>query len=730
MHGSNEEENREIVSLRFNDAIRTLGLVWEPSADDFLFTVNFHKRIRTKRELLSEISKLFDPLGLLGPIVTLAKILMQETWKAEVDWDSQLPDDILHKWERFQGELSSSTFFRIPRRISSQPISQEVMLYGFCDASQDAYGACLYVQVCDEGEYTARLLCSKSRVAPLKTISIPRLELCSALLLVRLFNQVKQTCKVDFRRVAVYTDSLVTLYWIRGNPSRWKPFVANRVSELTDILPAEMWDHVRSEDNPADLLSRGSYPTILQACNLWWEGPSWISNASKDIQPQSSSLEEQFVETEEIKSEERHTRIPVCHARMPDSIFQNLFSRFSDLSKLERILAYCLRFISRCRSKLKGIHELLTIEEIELARFHLLKNAQADNFREETLALLQAQCVKPSSRLSSLHPFLDGQGLLRVGGRLRHAPLSFAQKHPILLPANHVLTNMLIEREHRRLLHAGPQALLAAIRQKYWPLRGKDIVRRICHACVWCSRRRPRASSQLMGDLPADRVTPTRPFSSCGVDFAGPLITLLNKGRERKTAKSYIALFVCFATKAIHLEAVSDLSTAAFLAALRRFIGRRGCPRKIYSDNATNFKGAQRELREACTFFQHQINGPLHNQLLEEGIQWIFIPPYSPHWGGLWEAGVKSCKNLLRTIIGNSSFTFEELCTALAQVERCLNSRPLYALSSDPSDLEPLTPGHFLVGGPLNSLIVIDLQDVNLHRLDCWQLVQRSVQDL
>ncbi|XP_039315239.1 uncharacterized protein LOC120359878 [Solenopsis invicta] len=180
---------------------------------------------------------------------------------------------------------------------------------------------------------------------------------------------------------------------------------------------------------------------------------------------------------------------------------------------------------------------------------------------------------------------------------------------------------MLIEREHKRLLHAGPQALLAAIRQKYWPLRGRDVVCKIYYSCVWCSRRHPHASSQLMGNLPADRVTPSRPFYNCGVDFAGPFITLLSKGQGRKTTKSYLALFVCFATKAIHLEAVSDLSTEAFLATLKRFIGRRGCPQKIYSDNATNFKGAQSEISEMYTFLQQQVKGPLHKKLLKEGLQ-------------------------------------------------------------------------------------------------------------
>ncbi|XP_039309090.1 uncharacterized protein LOC105201565 [Solenopsis invicta] len=729
VHNLSKNENQATVDLKLNDVVRTLGLVWEPSTDVFLFTIRFNKQVRSKRELLSEISKLFDPLGLLGPVITLAKLLMQETWKIEINWDSELPASTLSKWEKLQSELSNSPILRIPRRISSQHVSQNLILYGFCDASQDAYGACVYVKNCGKDEHVAQLLCSKSRVAPLKTISIPRLELCSALLLARLIDQIKQACKFEFSRVFAFTDSLVTLYWIRGDLSRWKPFVANRISELTDLLPVEIWAHVRSEDNPADVLSRGAYPTILQTCNLWWEGPPWISSNSDDFQSQGYTSEAQAVETEEIKSEERRSKVVSHHTRMQDAIFQHLYSRISDLNKLERVLAYCLRFISRCKAGSKESSEQLTIAEIETARSHLVKNAQAEGFQEEILVLRQAKQIKHSSKLLSLHPFLDDQGLLRVGGRLRNAPLSFSQKHPILLPANHKLTRIVIEREHKRLLHAGPQALLAAIRRKYWPLRGRDIVRKVYHSCVWCSRRQPHASSQLMGNLPADRVTPSRPFYNCGVDFAGPFITLLSKGRGRKTTKSYLALFVCFATKAIHLEAVSDLSTEAFLATLKRFIGRRGCPQKIYSDNATNFKGAQREISEMYTFLQQQVKGSLHKKLLEEGLQWIFIPPYSPHWGGLWEAGVKSCKNLLRTVLGNSNFTFEELCTALIQVESCLNSRPLYALSNDPSDLEPLTPGHFLVEGPLTSLPEINLQDINIHRLNRWQLVQRSCQD-
>lgn len=188
-------------------------------------------------------------------------------------------------------------------------------------------------------------------------------------------------------------------------------------------------------------------------------------------------------------------------------------------------------------------------------------------------------------------------------------------------------------------------------------------------------------------------------------------------------------LFVCFSTKAIHLEATSELSTAAFLATLRRFIGRRGVPRKICSDNAINFVGAKGELEELYTFIRSSINGSVGHVLTERGIEWSFIPFYSPHMGGIWEAGVKSCKYHLKIIMGNFLYTFEELSTLLIQIEACLNSRSLSSMSSDPSDLQPLTPGHFLVGGPLTSLPEIDLMNTKINRLDRWELLQRSLQD-
>lgn len=330
----------------------------------------------------------------------------------------------------------------------------------------------------------------------------------------------------------------------------------------------------------------------------------------------------------------------------------------------------------------------------------LLEHAQAIAFADEIERLRKGEVVRSSSKLLSLDPFLNKNGLIRADGRLQKARVNFQQQHQILLPDTYRLTNLLVEGEHLRLLYVGPQALLATVRTRYWPLNGRNLARQIFHKCIVCYKANPTPVSQIMGSLPTARVQSSRPFFVTDVDFAGPIVTLVNKGRGRKTTKSYIALFVCFATKAIHLEAVSELTNAAFLVTLRRFVARRGCPQQIHSDNGTTFVGANRELREVFEFIRKKVdNSKLQQLFSENNIRWSFIPPRSPHMGGLWEVGVKSCKFHLKRIIGQSMFTFKGFATVLAQIEAILNSRPLTPMSSDPTDYQPLIPGHFLVGG-------------------------------
>ncbi len=233
---------------------------------------------------------------------------------------------------------------------------------------------------------------------------------------------------------------------------------------------------------------------------------------------------------------------------------------------------------------------------------------------------------------------------------------------------------------------------------------------------------------QIMGDLPAERVNPSHPFAKCGVDYAGPILTR-PLVRSKTTLKSYLAIFVCLATRALHIEVVESLSTDSFLAALRRFTSRRGRPTDIFSDNGTNFVGANRAIKEIVMLCR----SPTHNEkvmdaLSSEGIQWHFNPPNSPHFGGLWEAGVRSIKYHIHRVMGSSRYTYEELLTLVTQIEALLNSRPLVPASSDPCDLQALTPAHLLNGSPLTTIPDPDLGGISEGRLSRWQHIQQQKQ--
>jgi hypothetical protein len=225
-----------------------------------------------------------------------------------------------------------------------------------------------------------------------------------------------------------------------------------------------------------------------------------------------------------------------------------------------------------------------------------------------------------------------------------------------------------------------------------------------------------------MGNLPVERITPTYPFMQCGVDFAGPVLVLNRRGRGAKTVKAYICLFICFITRAIHLELVSNLSSDAYLLALKRFVSRRGKPVVIFSDNGRNFVGLMNDFKR----FLQNCSSEIFEYASSQQIKFKFIPAYAAHHGGLWERGVQSCKYHMHRVVGNAHLNFEELTTLLAQVEAVLNSRPLSPLSSDPQDFVPLTPAHFLVGRPLTAPVTsADIQDTPTHRLSRYQRVEQ-----
>lgn len=309
--------------------------------------------------------------------------------------------------------------------------------------------------------------------------------------------------------------------------------------------------------------------------------------------------------------------------------------------------------------------------------------------------------------------------------RLSNSNLQINTRHPIVIPRNHILTRLIIEREHIRNLHAGMQATMANVRQQFWPLSLRSATRKVIQNCITCFKAKPRHSEAIMGSLPAGHVTVSKPFAHCGVDYAGPVSIKEGKRRNAKYSKAYVAIFVCFATRAVHIELVSDLTSDAFIAAFKRFISRRGKSSKMYSDNGTTFVGARNQNKELYDFYHSQrANSDIQRFMHEQSISWSFIPPNAPHVGGLWEAAVKSAKYHLTRIMGRAHLTFEELQTALCEIEAVLNSRPITQLSTDPNDLEYLTSGHFLIGEPLNSFPCRDVSDVNENRLIRWHRVE------
>ncbi|XP_062704390.1 uncharacterized protein LOC134286740 [Aedes albopictus] len=356
------------------------------------------------------------------------------------------------------------------------------------------------------------------------------------------------------------------------------------------------------------------------------------------------------------------------------------------------------------------------------AEISIVRILQQSELHEEIQSIQRGDFPK---RMANLQPFIDDEGLLRVGGRLQNSKLPFEAKHQLLLPRKHRVTEMLIRKYHEDRLHEGQSGLLAAIRQKFWLTNARSAIRKVIHDCVKCFRTKPRSIQPLMGVLPEARVTEHAPFELTGVDYAGPILVKEGK-RKPKIVKAYISLFVCLSTKAIHLELVSDLTSDAFLAALDRFINRRGLVRKLFSDNGTNFVGALKELRHLRDMFNDQVErNKINDFLIGREVEWEFIPPRSPNFGGLWEAGVKIVKSHLTRTLGNTTLTFEQLSTVLTHIEAIVNSRPLYSTSDDPNDPQPISPAHLMLGRPMEPVIKPSYLDVPANRLTKWQYLNQ-----
>lgn len=733
------ESDRELklpVELNANDNIKALGIAWNPAADTFTFHLTIEpdivKQRHTKRTILSTVARLFDPIGYVAPILVTAKIIMKRVWAEGTEWDEEVSTDIRNEWLNWLQNLQHLNEIKVHRWIQTSPKNKSFQLLGFCDASIAAYGAIVYIRTVDTNNTAhIHLLTSKSKVAPKKALTIPRLELCGAHLLAKLVTFVRRNLRhINFAvdDIVLWTDSEIVLYWLRSERPM-KVFVENRVAKIKEATTNIRWRHVNTHENPADIITKGCTPTELAKKSLWWHGPTWLrlSGMKWPISRIDHLQPDEFKFSGDIDLEHRRTaHANVC---LNDT---DIINQFSTFKRLMRITTLCRRFAHNCRSPAKRLVGRFTPEELQATVRRWILRVQGQYYHNELTSLTKEtpEAIDNRSKLIALTPFVDGNGILRVRGRLEKSLLPYDEKHPIILPPDSHLTNLIIDRFHERSLHGGTQLVLALIRRRYWIVNGRIAIRRRLRKCITCVRHRASTLQQLMGSLPAARVRQTnRPFLHTGVDYAGPIELRASKGRGIKAYKAYIAVFVCLTVKAIHIECVDGLSTDAFFAAFRRFVARRGLPSDMYSDNGTNFVGAANETSRQIRRAVREAEEKIADKLVEDGIRWHFIPPNSPHFGGLWEAGVKSAKHHLRRVIGESKLTFEEMSTLLCQIEACLNSRPLCALTNDPTDHTALTPGHFIASTDLLTVPEPSHIDTNPNRLDRWKQIQQMRQN-
>lgn len=719
----NLPDEHKQVPLLFKDAesphsVSVLGVLYDPVRDIFSYKVDDPPNTQvTKRSILSAVARMYDPNGWISPVIFWAKCLLQRLWIKGLNWDDPLDVGLEGEWLQFQTDLKNIRNVALSRHIIPGNATH-FSLHGFSDASELGFAAVVYLRVeTDDGRVSVHLLMGKSKVAPIRTrLTIPKLELCGAVLLTKLLHHVFLCLQriIDVKEVYGWTDSKIVLAWINTPPHTFQVFEANRVSQIQNSTVPINWRHVSGQINPADIASRGCSASVLVSHCLWW-GPTWLTQPSK-LWP--ALVVESPSELPGIRC--------MAVTKSSDPEVDTLLDKYSSFDKLITVTCWALRFLHNIRNKDKRINsKYLLASERRQAILTWVGIVQKENFSTEIEQLNKGLQLK--GHLRRLNPFIDSDGHLRVGGRLTNSELPYGARHPLLLPQSGNFVTMLIRDLHLKHAHIGPNALLAIIQRNYWILSAKRAVRNITFKCIPCYKLKGITRQPLMGNLPRDRVVAARPFHGVGTDFAGPFYIKTHKCRNPKITKAYLCVFVCLATKSVHLELVSELSTEAFIATLTRFVSRRGLPSLIRSDCGTNFKGTDRYLRELYEFLGKN-NNAIGQELSRRGVTWIFDPPACPSWGGLFEAAVKSAKTHLKRCIGETKLTFEELSTVFCKVEAVLNSRPLCPVSSDPNDLEVLTPGHFLIGQPLNAVPEYSLVDVKMYKLSRFQLLQQLTQ--
>ena len=563
-----EERARRVKELTLESedlpTERALGVLWDTSSDALGFQVDVEKLMKkpiTKRGMLSGTASCYDPLGLVAPCIVRSRILIQELFRLKVGWDDPVPNLTRRGWERWLRELQHLTNFRVPRCLTDEGSDEvKIELHHFADASQKAYGTASYVRtVGADGKIHCALLMSKARLAPLKSVSIPRLELTAAKLAVEVGQELSRALDVEVENV-FWTDSTTVLKYIRNVTTRFHVFVSNRLAVIYDRSSVDQWRYVPSEENPADLVSRGTDAFSLTGSDLWKQGPGFLQSP-REKWPTWPDSEDTGVEKTDPEVKSAATTTSAVNAVVASTSassdsgpspatpspttsedsggtdervtpIQKLSQHYGSWKRLVRAVALLRRIFSLKKlQRATAAHVMeqtsspptsLTLSDLDAAEMCIVRDVQQRHFGSEVRELAAGKHVRMSSSLARLDPFLESS-TLRVGGRLVHSPLSWATKHPMILPNKDRVVDLLIEDIHRKAGHEGRQHVMADLGRTYWVLSANSADRRVLSRCVSCRWRMRPPESQKMADLPEDRVQDgEKPFTRTGVIISGP----------------------------------------------------------------------------------------------------------------------------------------------------------------------------------------------------------------
>ena len=658
-----------------------LGMKWNKDSDTLTFEIQPKGCPATRRGILSQVSSVYDPLGLVSPVILVGKSLLQQLCKRTLSWDDSIPEELIPHWERWLNGIESLNRLSLPRCFLPEGFGAlaKIEMHHFADASTVGYGACSYIRLqSQQGRVHCQLVMAKARVSPMRIVSIPRLELTACLVLAKLSQFLTRELDMKVDDEVFWCDSQVALGYIRNDARRFHVFVANRVEQIRQATRPDQWHYVRSSDNPADHASRGMQAEQLLSSSTWFSGPSFLWDPDWKL-PSEAEIKLNPSDPEIKKTKITHL---VCQE---GSDLHSRLERFSSWDKMTSAFTVLIR-------RAAG-NQLSKAQSRERATQLIIRLVQRESFQQELNQMRKKSQVDSKSTLVSLDPFMDNTGILRVGGRLKKSSAMNNENHPIILPKNSSVTKVIIRHIHEKIQHQGRGQTSHHIRSNgYWIVKGSRLVASVIRSCVACRRLHRNTETQQMSDLPPVRIEPSPPFTHIGMDCFGPFYAQ----RGRSEVKRYGLIITCLASRAIHLELLEDMSTNSLINALRCFLSVRGPIKTAGCDQGSNFVGARNDLRSAL---KEMSPSALETYLAKHHIEFIFNAPHSSEAGGVWERQIRTVRNVLCTTIGlaKGRFSDSQLRTLLYEAMYIVNSRPLSPMDvSDPCAEESLSPNQLL----------------------------------